>query len=408
MPLPAIFFALWAIWPLASYPGGKLFAPLVVLIGLFAIPQWKSFGATKGLIIGALLLIWISLSALWSPAGEQLFSGQFLGENFALEASYLRLALTMVGSFLFVKLVMGLPSDKVDKLPFWIYGGLIAHLLIVIIIAIYRQPLLASQGDTLVLTGQSMGRNINLLALGAPLLFAGLVTLKDRRYAMVGGPLLVALLIWLALRLDGLAAILALGLGAVAFAVIHLVKEKGFRVLFNMLAGAILLAPAIAFTLAQLAPSLSGSLPLTTQQRIIIWQATLERIMEKPLFGHGVNAAPTWSETYASRPEFLEQLLPEMAGNRIIPSHPHNMAMQLWAETGLIGVLLVCALIVFVGRLLPAPKTLARGPSIAAAGVFGAALAYFSVSYSVWDESFWASVVIVASGAVIMHKKSMA
>ena len=175
-----------------------------------------------------------------------------------------------------------------------------------------------------------------------------------------------------------------------------------------MLAGAILLAPAIAFTLAQLAPSLSGSLPLTTQQRIIIWQATLERIMEKPLFGHGVNAAPTWSETYASRPEFLQQLLPEMAGNRIIPSHPHNMAMQLWAETGLIGVLLVCALIVFVGRLLPAPKTLARGPSIAAAGVFGAALAYFSVSYSVWDESFWASVVIVASGAVIMHKKSMA
>ena len=81
------------------------------------------------------------------------------------------------------------------------------------------------------------------------------------------------------------------------------------------------------------------------------------------------------------------------------------MAMQLWAETGLVGIILICVICVLIGRSLPEPRQLALGPQIAAAGIFGGALAYFAVSYSVWDESFWASVSIAVSGVVVLHRK---
>lgn len=405
MPLPAALYVLWAIWPLASYPGGKLFAPLIALIGLFAIPHLKTHSFGKVSALAALLLFWVSLSAVWSPAGEGVFSGPFLGDGFALEASYLRIAFTLIGSFLFLKLVVDAPPARLDHVPYWIYGGLLIHLFAVAGIAFFKDSLFASQGHALVLTGQSMGRNINLVALGAPLLLAGLFSLKDRGIGFLGAGALVALVIALALRLDGLSAVLALVLGGACFGIMRVANKGGFRILFNTMAGAIFLAPAIVMAMVTAGPSVAAMLPLTARQRILIWQATLERIVEAPIFGHGVNASASWTEKYASRPDFLDQLIVDLAERRIIPNHSHNMAMQLWAETGLVGIILICVICVLIGRSLPEPRQLALGPQIAAAGIFGGALAYFAVSYSVWDESFWASVSIAVSGVVVLHRK---
>lgn len=404
MPFPYLLYMLWGLWPLAAYPGGKLFAPLVFLLGLFALPLLKRNVIGGTAFLAVLFLTWVCASASWSPAAEGIFSGTFLGEDFAVEASYLRIGLTFIGCFLFLWLILHKPVETYKRFPLWIYIGLGTHLLVVVFIAIFRDQLLGAEGRGLILTGQSIGRNINLLALGAPLLLAGLAGWKSRLLALPLACLLIVIVTVLALRLDGLAAVFGLILGAISLAVVQFAKKGGFRLLFNTLGAAVLFAPAIVFGLAQFAPALRAYVPLTTHQRILIWQAALERIVEKPLFGHGVNASPTWTATYGSRPEFLEQLVPELAEHRIIPNHPHNMALQIWAETGLVGALLVCALIIMLGRLIPDPRDLALGPRIAAAGLFGASLAYFSVSYSVWDESFWASTAIVASGIIALQK----
>lgn len=405
MPLPAFLFALWALWPIAAYPGGKLFAPLVFLIGLFAIPGMMASKPGLPVKAGLALLVWICISALWSPAGEGIFSGSLLEENFALEASYIRFAFTLIGCFLFVRLVLKAPDEKLSRVPVWIYAGVSLHILIVAYMAITRDQMLLSQGEMMVPTGQSMGRNANLLAMGVPLLLCGLAIRGKGLQGLGAGVALLLVTCVLALMLDGIAAILALILGGLAFAVLHFGARGGFRLLFNTAALGLLAAPAFVWMLGGLAPHLVGIIPLTAQQRLIIWQATLERILEKPFLGHGVNAAPTWTQTYASRPDLLEQLAPDLIHNRIIPNHPHNMAMQLWAETGLIGVLLCVALLVMAGRALPAPARLSLGVKVAGAGLFGAALSYFAVSYSVWDESYWASIAIVLSGVIVLHRR---
>lgn len=405
MPLPNLLFVLWALWPIAAYPGGKLFAPIIVLIGLFALPGLKLRQISLPIKLALVLLFWVCLSALWSPANEGLFSGSLLKENFALEASYLRFSFTLIGCFLFVRLVLKAPREKLAGVPVWIIAGIGLHFAVVFGITVFREDLLGAQGDWMVLTGQSMGRNANLLAMAAPLLI-GALALKGsgRKLLIFGGGLLVAT-VFFAVRLDGLAAVLALAIGGVALAILHVKKVAGFRWLFNLVAAGLVAAPALAWALGANSAALAGTLPLTAQQRILIWQATLERILERPLLGHGVNAAPTWTETYINRPDLLGQLSPELINHRIIPNHPHNMALQIWAETGLIGALMAAALLVMVGRTLAQPKDLAFGIKIAASGLFGAAISYFTVSYSVWDESFWASIAIVLSGIIVLHRK---
>ena len=404
MPFPIFLYALWALWPLAAYPGGKLFAPLVFLIGLFALPTLRTGKLNLAVKTGLALLVWICLSALWSPANEGLFSGSLLAENFALEASYLRFAFTLIGCFLFVRLVLHARAETIQKVPVWIYAGIGVHILIVMFMAIMRGQLLLSQGDFLVPTGQSMGRNVNLLMMGSLLLIGGLIlSWQSLRLYLLCGGLLTGILV-LSFRLDGMAAVFALLVSGLVFTILHYGKTGGFRAVFNLVALSLITAPGIAWALGGIAPNLVGNIPLTAQQRLLIWQATLERIAEKPFFGHGVNAAPTWLETYASRPEFLEQLSPELINHRIIPNHPHNMAMQIWAETGFIGAALGTILLVMAGRKLPRPETLSGGVKIAAAGLFGTAISYFAVSYSVWDESYWASIAIILSGIIVLHK----
>lgn len=408
MPLPVFLYALWALWPLAAFPGGKLFAPLVVLIGLFALPGLKLRRIGWPVRIGLVLLVWICISALWSPAGEVFFSGSLLEQDFALEASYVRFAATLAGCFLFVRLVLKSAPEKLARVPLWIYGGIGLHILIVLYMALSRDNLLASAGEFLVPTGQSMGRNANLLGMATPLLIGGIVLhLRGLRAGFMAGSV-VLLLVFLVLMLDGLAAILGGVIGLAVYAILRFGGQSGFRTLFNTTAAGLLSAPFLAYGLSAFSPALAGSIPLTAQQRLLIWQATLERILEKPFFGHGVNAAPTWTETYASRPAFLEQLAPELINHRIIPNHPHNMALQIWAETGLVGALLGAAVLVLAGRVLPAPAQLSPAVKIATAGLFGTALAYFAVSYSVWDESYWASLAIVMSGIIVLHRKAAA
>lgn len=405
MPLPVFLYALWALWPFAAYPGGKLFAPLVVLIGVFAVRGVNLRNLSLPVKAGLAFLVWICLTALWSPAGERLFSGNLLDQNFALEASHLRFVFTLIGCFLFVRLIMTAPKETLVKVPVWIYAGIGLHFASVCVMAVMRDHMLASQGDMLVPTGQSMGRNANLLAMGVPLLLGGLAMQERHPRRALGMVCLLGLTSVLVLRLDGLAAILALVLGAGAYVILSYVRKNGFRVLFNLAAFCLLAAPVLVAGLGGLAPTLAGTIPLTAQQRLLIWQATVERIWEQPFFGHGINAASTWTETYASRPDFLDQLAPDLINHRIIPNHPHNMALQIWAETGLAGAGLGALVLFLAGRALPAPERFSVPVKMAGAGVFGAALAYFAVSYSVWDESFWASVAIVLSGVIVLHRK---
>lgn len=408
MPLPFFLFVLWAVWPLATFPGGKLFAPLVFLIGMFGLRALNLRALPQPIVTIGFFLAWLCLSALWSPAGAGLFEGSLIEGNFAVEAAYLRFVLTATGCLLFVKVLLTAAERRILPAQGWVCAGIGAQLVVVGIVAFKYDAFMLSPGEPMVPSAQSMGRNLNMLVMALPVLI-GFVVLQFKPQRALGVSLVVgtATLVF-AFMIDGMAVMLALVFGFICFGILHWQREGGFRTLFNLVAAGITLSPLAAWLIARLLPQEASFLPLSTAQRISIWQATVEKIAEAPLFGHGVNAASSWTETYASRPDLLARLAPELADKRIILYHPHNMSLQLWAETGLVGVGLVVLTLVLLGRALPAPGQLHLGVRIGAAGLIGATLAYFTVSYSVWDESFWASLAVVFSGLVVLMRRAKA
>ena len=218
-------------------------------------------------------------------------------------------------------------------------------------------------------------------------------------------------------KLGSQSAVLSVLLMLAGFALIWLLPKTGLKALVSAMAGYILLAPVLFIGLTRFAASAGLRLPESFQARLFGWQETVAKIFERPLTGHGLEASGTWGTTYTARPEWLEQLTAlASAENReamnkawqhypIVPGHPHNMALELWAEAGVIGVFLVVGALLLAARRMPS----ATGPNTAAvyasAGVIGAALPLFSFAYSAWNEAYWAMLAIAFCAIIVLSRK---
>ena len=67
--------------------------------------------------------------------------------------------------------------------------------------------------------------------------------------------------------------------------------------------------------------------------RRVIWSFSKEKILEKPLFGHGIFSSRNLGDQYKII-NSNNKMLPA------IPLHPHNSILQIWLELGVIGIIL--------------------------------------------------------------------
>ncbi|MEO9971123.1 MAG: O-antigen ligase family protein [Hyphomonadaceae bacterium] len=398
---------IWGLWPIATFSGGKLFAPFLFTCGLiFGLKYLRTRPQPYIWALGA-FLIWVCLSAFWSPVQRPVISGSLIQGTFAIEAAQVRFLLSALGISLFVSAVAALGVNRTRKMLAVISVAVLAQLAILIWLIGTRDSILLADGEGMFMPSpQSLGRNANLLAIGLPIL-AGIIV--DRVAFRIALPLVIligALGAWVIFKHDALAGLLGWGIGCAVGLVLYVFRTGGFRLVFNMLAAAVMGAPLLAKGLLALAPPDAVSLPLSAEQRLVIWQAALEKISAKPVIGHGVNAVHHWDETLATRPDLLAQLDPILANARLIPSHIHNMPLQIWAETGAIGALLFAVGAILLGRALPAPQSLSHGIRLASAGVIGSGAALFFVAYSAWDESFWASLAVATCALLVLAKKT--
>lgn len=75
----------------------------------------------------------------------------------------------------------------------------------------------------------------------------------------------------------------------------------------------------------------------TAKARVIIWNFTAKRVLERPLVGVGVDAAPLQDEARTA-----EKLMPKgLAAANEKRAHPHNVYLQIWYELGLVGAVLL-------------------------------------------------------------------
>jgi len=136
----------------------------------------------------------------------------------------------------------------------------------------------------------------------------------------------------------------------------------------------------------------ASDLPFSWDIRLENWQFAAERIAEKPFFGWGLDASRTFTDTY------------EMRGFQLpyISMHPHNVGLQLWLETGLVGVLLFCASLLAFAMRVSSSWHLSRAQGAAIAACSSAILTFSLLTFGAWQEWFWACISWVAALCILI------
>lgn len=401
-----VLAAAFVLWPVMAVLGGQGFAPLVGLTGLaaliFARPRMPPASFAY---IGFAFVAWAALSEVWSPGNRQLVSGSLVDGTFSVEARSLSTVLLALTSALTIA-----ASLRAAPAP-WA-SGIVATMLGVQAALVIASPYLSAivlsavygeDAKGLFEGAQNVGRGANTLALGLPLLLP-LLVLRWKVAGMVLAGLLIAGAVAAYVLLGTDSALFALMGMAIAMGLIVLLPRMGFRWLFGAIAGYIAAAPVLYAGLIRALDPVSQSLPASFRSRLWSWETVIARSSEAPFNGHGMGATRTWKETFASRPDWLAQLPDSWTTYPIVPGHPHNMALQIWAEAGMIGAVLAALSLVALAFHLPRPGDLPPEIRLAIAGLAGAATVIFSFSYSLWNEGFWASLALTAAAIILWHR----
>jgi len=133
-------------------------------------------------------------------------------------------------------------------------------------------------------------------------------------------------------------------------------------------------------------------LPHSAYHRLLIWNFTAEKALERPLTGWGFassRALPGGKENLGMQMESL-------------PLHPHNGVLQIWVELGAVGALLAALMCLSItkclGRLQPGPDK-AAGISL-----FTCAFVIICVSHGIW-QGWWMAALFLSVAFFIGAKR---
>ncbi len=130
--------------------------------------------------------------------------------------------------------------------------------------------------------------------------------------------------------------------------------------------------------------------------RLGIWNFVASRSAEKPFFGWGVDAARTLPgaktplgqvESFSPYLDELGSAFPTLRDSPALPLHPHNAALHLHLELGLVGAVLFCFVIAYAVFCLARANPAAAPYTVAwAASWF--VIAFLSIGF--WQTWWWA------------------
>ncbi|MEZ5946439.1 MAG: O-antigen ligase family protein [Hyphomonas sp.] len=404
--------AAFVLWPVMGLLGGQGYAPLLGLAALPALALARpKLPPAPYAVLAVLFVGWAAFTETWSPASKGLISGSLTGGDFAVKAASLRIALVVLLGILAVAGALRIRQGGAQISTRVMLGGFAVQALLVTASAFFAGPVLvAIYGDDPFRVNegvQNVGRNANAFALALPVLAAYLGARPGMMWKAAALALVLVSLVACQL-VDSQAAVIGVVFMALAMALVWLFPRMGYRWLFGMLAAYVAVAPIALGVLLSSLEKAGVMLPGSFQSRAWSWHVVIGKITEAPFTGHGLAASSTWRETYADHPEWLARLPDFWAGFPVVPGHPHNMALQIWAETGAIGAVLAALSLVALAFRLPRPGDLRADVRFAIAGVAGVAASLFSFAYSALDAAFWASLVLVAVAIILLSKRERA
>lgn len=396
-------------WPLVAYAGGQGFTAMLGLAAIAALAYLRPGG--RGLIaLGSTLLfaLWAAVSSIWSPSGDGIVSGSLSAGDFAVDAAGLRIFFVALAAAAVLAALMRDTRFTTPESTGWIAGAILVNGAIILAFACFPATLFAffdplSDAETEAL--QNAIRNTGSFALALPVLGAAVFTALSRPALGLGlAALAVLATLYAGLRLSADSAIVMPVVSGLAIGLVALLPKRGFQVLLAIPAGLTVAAPLLYLGLIKALDLIGTSVPGSFQSRLWSWEAVIAQTGSKPVLGHGLEASSTWRETFADHPEKLAMVDPSWTNYPLIPGHPHSMPLEIWAETGAIGAVLAASALFAIGLSLPNPGTLPPRTRFAIAGLVGAAFVTFTVSYSAWNEAYWASIALMAGSIFIVHR----
>lgn len=401
--------AAFLLWPLTSMAGTQ---GNVLLLALAAIPAL--FVARPGirpahyLLAGMAFLVWAVASEYWSPVSRGITSGTLMGGDFAIRSAGLRIILTLFFTTLLIAGALRIVPGRAQISSRLILGSLSIHGLLILLSPVFAtsvmpvfygdDPLNHSSGF------QNLDRGANAFALVLPVLVAYLGARPG--LAWKGLALMIALASLVSFGVLGSsAAMFGAILMLVAFVIVRVFPKFGLRGLFTAVAAYIALAPIVMSGLLYMLGRSGMTLPGSFQSRAWSWEIVVGKIRDAPLMGHGIEASKSWQDTYAAYPEWMAQLPDFWARYPVVPGHPHNMALQIWAETGAVGALVAALTILLIGWRLPIGHNLRADVRYAIGGMLAAAFCLFSFSYSVWNEAFWSTLALAVVALIVLSRR---
>ena len=147
------------------------------------------------------------------------------------------------------------------------------------------------------------------------------------------------------------------------------------------------LAPLVGLVSRLAGEDFMSRLPMSWDHRLRMWDYTLERITERPLLGHGLDASRAMQEGFTTR---IGVDIP------YISLHPHNIGLQAWLELGAVGALLLAAALGLAVALAARLASGSRARAAALAGLVMGGSVGGAVTVGAWQYWWWGLIVVAA------------
>ena len=283
--------------------------------------------------------VWAALSTIWSPRGHGFST-----------------ALTLIGPLLASGAVVFELCHRKDEdvgriARYFTYAGGAAIILMVIeALSSGALRALAPPDDV------SPNRFFDQVALGrgttiiCQLLFPVLLLIYQRtqQRALLG--ILFIAVLYASLRFDTLSNAVSLMVAAPLFFLALKWPKYFLRLIFCAIVVVLLAAPAAVWLpVDDMIALFSDMLPASSLQRIAVWQFTASHAVQCLPIGCGAEYA---RELSVAAPDI--QFPGSIIALSLLPTHPHNLFLQVWLELGVPGVLLLVGLFYFFYRELSA------------------------------------------------------
>ena len=378
------------LMPILALAGGLGFQVAGAAVGLSGLMAWAADRTGAQYLKSAWpiwllgFVIWAWVSTLRSP-----YDASLLGGNAAI-----LFALTAALLF-FPVVILTLPEAQKSILIWTIIGAGLLGVLLLLIDAVsgYALSLLGdpvAPGEDPVQrrsdAEMNLGRGqVSYVQLLWPV--AALLIWRVKR----GWVLALAAFLGLmaSAHFNNLSIVLPTAILATGFALFAAWRPKlGLILAFALAISSLAFAPVLGGLSAGMDAEMMRKIPLSWEHRLRMWAYSWELIQQAPLIGHGFDASRSFDALTFRAPDGRDILVMSM--------HPHNIGIQIWLETGLVGICLVTG---FLLALLKLTLKYCGSPlrAFAAAGLLVTVATSGAATVGVWQHWWWALIVLSTS-----------